>query len=49
MPRSTLGALAYRINRRFDLRMLPQRLLVVAPQCSPHPQWSIRLAAEVHC
>ena len=44
-----LGAFAYRFNRRFDLRTLPQRLLVAALQCSPRPQRSIRLGAEVHC
>lgn len=44
-----LGAFAYRFNRRFDLRTLPQHLMVAALQFSPHPQRSIRLGAEVHC
>lgn len=46
-----LGALAYRFNRRFDLKALPQpqRLLVAAAQCGPHSQGSIRTVAEVHC
>ena len=44
-----LGAFAYRFNRRFDLRALPQRLLVAAAQCRPQSQNSIRMAAEVHC
>ena len=44
-----LGAFAYRFNRRFNLRTLPQRLLVAALQCGPHPQRSIRLVADAHC
>ena len=42
-----LGAFAYRFNRRFDLRTLPQRVLVAALQYGP--QRSSRLVAEVHC
>jgi transposase-like protein len=44
-----LGAFAYRFNRRFDLRTLPQRLLVAAAHCRPQSQNSIRMTAEVHC
>lgn len=44
-----LGTFAYRFNRRFDLKALPQRLLVAAGQCGPHSQGSIRTVAEVHC
>jgi hypothetical protein len=44
-----LGTFAYRFNRRFDLKTLPQRLLVAAAQCGPHSQGSIRTVAEVHC
>jgi len=44
-----LGAFVYRFIRRFDLRTFPQRLLVAALQSGPHPQWSIRVVADVHC
>jgi hypothetical protein len=44
-----LGAFAYRFNRRFDLKTLPQRLLVAAAQSVPHSQRSIRVVADVHC
>ena len=44
-----LGTFAYRFNRRFDLKTLPQRLMVAAAQCGPHSQRSIRVVAEVHC
>ena len=44
-----LGTFAYRFNRRFDLKTLPQRLLVAAAQCGQHSQRSIRNVAEVHC
>jgi hypothetical protein len=44
-----LGAFAYRFNWRFDIRTPPQRLLVAALQCGPHPQRSIRLVADDHC
>jgi len=44
-----LGTFAYRFNRRFDLKTLPQRLLVAAAQCVPHSQRSIRAVAEVRC
>ena len=33
-----LGAIAYRFNRRFDLRALPIRLLVAAVACPPRPE-----------
>ncbi|MDP3438080.1 MAG: IS1595 family transposase, partial [Azonexus sp.] len=38
----------YRINRRFDLRTLHQRLLVAAAGSAPRPLRLIRLA-DVHC
>jgi len=44
-----LATFAYRFNRRFDLKTLPQRLLVAAAQCGSHSQRSIRAVAEVHC
>ena len=44
-----LGAFACRFNRRFDLKALPQRLLMAAAQCGPLSQGSIRTVAEVHC
>jgi len=43
-----LGAIAYRFNRRFVLRSLPQRLLVAAVATGPRPEGWIRLA-ETHC
>ena len=43
-----LGAFAYRFNRRFDLKSLPERLLVAAAACLPQPLRVIR-AAEVRC
>lgn len=40
-----LGAIAYRFNRRFDQRALPQRLLLVAAdRCDPCTARQIRLA-----
>lgn len=33
---------------RFDLRTLPQRLLIAAAACTPQPLRSIR-SADVHC
>ena len=42
-----LAAFAYRFTRRFDLAALPQRLLVAAVRCAPHPQRIIR--AEAPC
>jgi hypothetical protein len=44
-----LGAFAYRLNHRFDLKSLAQRLLVAKAQCGPHSQRPIRVVAEVHC
>jgi len=43
-----LGAVAYRFNRRFDLRALPGQLLTAAVVCGPCPQRQIRFA-EVPC
>ena len=43
-----LGAFAYRLNRRFNLRTPNQRLLVAAVSCAPLPQRAIRMA-EAHC
>jgi len=49
-----LGTFAYRFNRRFDLKTLPQRLLVAAAQCGPHPHstrfgWWLRCIANQEC
>jgi len=41
-----LGAFAYRLNRRFDLRTPPQRLLVAALQCGPHQTARVRLTTD---
>jgi hypothetical protein len=38
------GAIAYRFNRRFDLHVLPARLLAAAVASWPHTERSIRLA-----
>jgi len=46
--RRYLAAFCYRFNRRFDLRTLPQRLLVAAAFANPRPLRSIRIA-DVHC
>ena len=43
-----LAAFCYRFNRRFDLRLMHQRLLIAAVSSSPQPMRSIRLA-DVHC
>ena len=43
-----LAAFCYRFNRRFDLRVLHQRVLTAAVCCPPQPLRSIRLA-DVHC
>ena len=43
-----LCALAYRFNRRFDLRILSARLLIAAACCPPQPQRTI-LVAEASC
>ena len=43
-----LAAFAYRFNRRFDMRELPQRLVVAAASCPPKPERVIR-AAEDAC
>ncbi|RKT43984.1 ISXO2 transposase-like protein [Thiocapsa rosea] len=44
-----LGAIAFRFNRRFDLRTLPTRLLVAATACGPRPESWIRRVADVPC
>ncbi len=43
-----LAAFCYRFNRRFDLRVVHQRLLVAAASSTPHPMRIIRLA-DVRC
>jgi hypothetical protein len=43
-----LGAITYRLNRRFDLHVLPNRLLVAAVANGPCPARSIRVT-ETHC
>lgn len=43
-----LATFAYRFNRRFNLRTLPQRLLVAAASVGPRPQRWLR-AAEASC
>jgi hypothetical protein len=43
-----LAAFCYRFNRRFDLRVLHQRLLTAAVCSAPQPLRLIRLA-DVHC
>lgn len=43
-----LAAFAYRFNRRFDLRTMPERLVIAAATCRPWPLRKIRLA-EDHC
>ena len=43
-----LAAFAYRFNRRFDLRHLPERLLIVLAGCPPRGLRVIR-EADVHC
>lgn len=41
-----LAEAAYRFNRRFRLDTLPQRLLVAAICCAPHPETWLRRQAE---
>ena len=41
-----LAAIAYRFNRRFDLRSLPKRLLVAAATLGPLPERRLRLAED---
>jgi hypothetical protein len=41
--------LGNQFSRRFDLKTLTQRLLVVAAQCGAHSQRSIWVVAEVNC
>jgi transposase-like protein len=43
-----LAALAYRFNRRFNLRTLHTHLIVATAHCGPLPQRAIR-TAEGHC
>jgi hypothetical protein len=43
-PTRYLGAIAYRFNRRFDLRSLPHRLLVAAVGLGAMPEARLRLA-----
>ena len=43
-----LAEIAYRFNRRFDLKNLPQRLLIACVACRPFPEHLLR-AAELDC
>ena len=43
-----LGAIMYHFNRRFDLRALPNQLLVAAATIGPRLKAWIRMA-ETHC
>ena len=43
-----LAAFAYRFNRRFNMRQLPQRLVVAAANCPPKTERTLR-AAEDAC
>ena len=43
---SYLAALAYRFNRRFDLRGLVARLIVDVTRCSPAKESIVRATAE---
>jgi ISXO2-like transposase domain/Transposase zinc-ribbon domain len=47
--RQYLGAFAYRFNRRFNLKALPNRLLVAAALCRPRSLIWIRGVAEAPC
>ena len=40
-----LGTIAYRFNRRFNLDLLPQRLLFSAISCKPHSESWLRVAS----
>jgi len=44
--RRYLAAIAYRFNRRFRLKTLPQRLLVAAVAIGPRPEAWLRLAED---
>ncbi|MGB7815916.1 MAG: IS1595 family transposase [Methylotenera sp.] len=44
--RRYLAAIAYRFNRRFRLKILPQRLLVAAVSIGPRPEAWLRLAED---
>jgi transposase-like protein len=46
---SYLSAIAYRFNRRFDLRDLVVRLIVDVSRCKPWPERVVRGQAETHC
>jgi hypothetical protein len=41
-----LAAIAYRFNRRFQLKTLPHRLLVAAVAIGPRPETWLRLAED---
>jgi hypothetical protein len=43
-----LDEIAYRFNRRFNLKTLPQRLLVAGLACPPFPERLLR-SAELCC
>lgn len=42
--RRYLGAIAYRFNRRFQLKTLPERLLIAAATTGPRPETWLRVA-----
>jgi hypothetical protein len=44
-----LAAIAYRFNRRFDLRGLVARLVVDVARTSPVTERAVRLKTEAHC
>lgn len=41
-----LAAIAYRFNRRFQLKTLPERLLVAAVATGPRPEAWLRMAED---
>lgn len=41
-----LAAIAYRFNRRFELDLLPERLLLAAAKCAPRPEKWLRMPTE---
>ena len=43
-----LAEIAYRFNRRFNLKTLPQRLLIAGLACPPFPERLLR-SAELRC
>jgi hypothetical protein len=45
MQNDILGTIAYRFNRRFNLDLLPQRLLFAAISSKPHSESWLREAS----